>query len=342
VNPYPIAILGDDGVDTELVTNLRVLDPMEASNGVVSPLQRRVPDPRAAPRAASGLPPTEMPSFISEQVTAAHRFYHDIESRPQPELAVVCGGWEECSADYKIDRLTFPYLSLEFVAAGEGELKLGGCSYPLGAGTVFSYGPGISQMIRTSTHHRLRKYFVDFIGRDSRRLMRDCELEPGRAIQLSGSPEIRDAFDTLIRFADSKRSNTTQLCALQLEVLIRLTSQSSPPSSASERRARSTFERCRQHIDQNFIRFRTLEEAAQSCHVDVSYLCRLFHRFESQSPFRYLQRRQMAWAAERLRSSDLLIREVADELGIEAFQFSRTFKRLNGVSPTQFLNTWGE
>ena len=292
------------------------------------------------PRPASPMVPRK-PSFFSDRVTAAHRFYHEIDPHNSSRLAVVCGGWEDCAADYAIDRPDFPYLALEFVAGGEGDVRLGGCRYPLTAGTVFSYGPGIRHEIRTSAQNRLRKYFVDFTGTGGRRLLRACQLGPNRAIQLSTSAGVRDAFDTLIRLGDSKHQDAGRLCSLQLEILMRMTTRPPLPASACERRARGTFERCRQEIDARFISFHTLEAVALACHVDVSHLCRLFHRFQAERPFRYLQRRQMEWAAERLRGSDLLIREVADELGIEAFQFSRTFKRIHGVSPSNFLLACG-
>jgi AraC-like DNA-binding protein len=128
---------------------------------------------------------------------------------------------------------------------------------------------------------------------------------------------------------------------LQLELLLLLTARARQPGSPSERRALASFERCRHYLDTQFLAIRTLEEAAAACHVDVSYLCRLFRRFSGEKPFRYLQRLQMQWAAERLHSSGRLVRQVADELGVDPFQFSRTFKRIHGVSPSTFLSTRG-
>lgn len=278
------------------------------------------------------------PTFLSEQVTASRRFYHNLSPKPGRALTVVCGGWEECAADYAIDRKTFAYLSLEFVAAGRGELTLNGQTYPLSAGTVFSYGPGISHRITTSPDDRLTKYFIDFTGTDGRQLLRETKLSPGTCIQLATPTELRQTFDTLIRLGMGHHRLAPRLCALQVELLL-LTLVSSPQSAShSDRRSFSTFERCRRHMDAHFLTLDTLEQTAAACHVDVAYLCRLFRRFQDETPFRYLQRLQMQWAAERLQTSGRLIRQVADELRIDAFQFSRTFKRIHGVSPTTFLN----
>lgn len=284
---------------------------------------------------------TEVPAFVSQQVTEARRFYLNLKPRHTRDLTVVCGGWEECAADYAIDRPTFPFLSVEFVASGRGELVLAGQTHALEAGTVFTYGPGISQRISTSPDQRLGKYFVDFAGDRAKKLLRDARLAPGAVVALGASTEVRHAFDTLVRLAASHDRHTVRATALQLELLLLVIERASRPGTPSERRALATFERIRQHLDAHFLKLRTLEDAAAACHVDVSYLCRLFRRFHGEKPFRYLQRLQMQWAAERLHTSGRLIREVADELQIDQFQFSRTFKRIHGVSPSAFLNTRG-
>lgn len=281
------------------------------------------------------------PAFVSQQVTAARRFYQNLRPKAGRALTVVCGGWEECAPDYAIDRRTFQFLSLELVAAGQGELILDGQNHLLEPGTVFSYGPGISQRIRPRPGSRLGKYFVNFSGERGQALLRECKLTPGTCSQLSSSAEARHAFETLVRLGTAHHRLTARMCALQLELLLLALVRSTRPGSPSERRSLATFERCRQHIETHFLALDTLEQAATACHVDAAYLCRLFQRFQSETPFRYLQRLQMQWAAERLHSSGRLVREVADELRIDPFQFSRTFKRIHGVSPTDFLSARG-
>jgi AraC-like DNA-binding protein len=288
--------------------------------------------------ASSPRPEPPPPAFVSRQVTAARRFYQNLKPNPARELSVVCGGWEECAPDYLIDRTTFPFLSVEYVAAGNGELVLGGKSYALEPGSVFTYGPGVSQQIRTSATAPLGKYFIDFTGARGRKLLRECGLSPGAFVPLTAPGDVRQAFETLLRLGTGHHRLNARTCELQLELLLLMIVRCSQPGRRSERRAHATFERCRRHIDTNFLTIETLEQAAAECHVDVPYLCRLFRRFLDETPFRYLQSLQMQWAAERLHRSGRLVREVADDLRIDPFQFSRTFKRIHGVSPSAFLN----
>ncbi|ATC64430.1 hypothetical protein CMV30_10950 [Nibricoccus aquaticus] len=286
-------------------------------------------------------PTPEPPAFVSAQVTAARRFYLNLKPRPTPGLTVVCGGWEECAPDYTIDRKTFPYPSVEFVASGRGELVLAGKRHDLAPGALFTYGPGISHRIHTSADAPLKKYFVNFTGARASALLRESALNPGTLTRLGTTTDVRNAFDALIRFGTLHDRHTARSCALQLELLLLAIVRANQPSSPAARRSMATFERCRAHIDQHFLALPTLQSAATACHVDEAYLCRLFQRFQDETPYRYLQRLQMQWAAERLHSSGRLVREIAADLHLDPFQFSRTFKRIHGVSPSTFLGPRG-
>lgn len=287
-------------------------------------------------------PPVEsVPSFLSQQVTSARRFYLNLKPRYGTAITIVSGGWEECAADYIIDRDSFPYYGVEFVAAGKGELVLNGKRHALTPGTIFAYGPGVPHHINTSPDERLNKYFVDATGTETRKLMKGCGLAPGKLIQTAAIADVREAFSELIRLGLRRDLRTERTCALQFELLLHIIARSSSVGSKLERQSHVTFERCRKFMDEHFLRLKTLEQVADSCHVDNSHLCRIFRRFQHDSPLQYLLRLRMIWAAERLHNSQLLVREVANELQIDPFHFSRIFKRVHGVSPSDFMRTHG-
>jgi AraC-like DNA-binding protein len=110
------------------------------------------------------------------------------------------------------------------------------------------------------------------------------------------------------------------------------------PYAETDPRALATYQRAREIIGNRYLEFRTLEETARACGVNLSYLCRLFQRFDHQTPYRHLLRLKMNRAAERLLDSGLLVKEVAAEMGFsDPFNFSRSFKASFGVSPENFV-----
>ncbi len=277
------------------------------------------------------------PDFFSFQVTEAQRFHLDLRPRRGVRLAVVCGGCERCAPDYQISRGDFPFLSLEYVAQGAGQLRLGRRQHALVPGTLFSYGPGIAQTIRNDPRCCLVKYFVDFVGTEAERLLRAGPLGVGGVRQTAAPSEVLAIFEELIRSGARTSPYTPALCAAVLEQLLLKVCETAIPAGAADTRAFASYQRCRQYIQAHHLRLRTLEQLARECHVDAAYLCRLFKRFDHYSPYQYLLRLKMQAAAERLQAADRLVKEIADDMGFaDAFHFSRCFKSVFGVAPTRF------
>ena len=71
----------------------------------------------------------------------------------------------------------------------------------------------------------------------------------------------------------------------------------------------------------------------------MAYLCRLFRRYDHQSPYLFLTRLKMNEAASQLQQPGALVKNVAADLGFSnPFHFSRVFKSIFGVAPGAFRN----
>ncbi len=284
------------------------------------------------------LPHTE-PTYFSAQVSAARRFYLRPDAGAGRALAALSGGWERCLPDYRIRRPGFPHPVIEFVAHGAGTLTLDGKNYALRPGSVFVYGRNHPHTIRTSPAAPLLKYFAVAAGAEARALLRECRLEPGAVVQILHTDRVQQIFDDLISHGLGDHPNRPRLCAVALQYLILKLGDLAIPYGESELPAFATYRRCRQYIAENFLRTRTLQDAADACHVNVSYLCRLFQRFGRERPYRYLQLLRMNHAADLLRNHSRLVKDVALELEFEnANNFSRAFRQWFGVPPERMLH----
>jgi AraC-like DNA-binding protein/quercetin dioxygenase-like cupin family protein len=277
------------------------------------------------------------PEFFSADVAEARRFYLDLNPPNKRQLVVVCGGLEHCKPDYAIHRETFPFYSIEYVARGRGEVKLKGRSFPLQPGRLFSYGPGIPHHIIGDAADPLVKYFVDFVGTQATVLLRSCGLLPGRVSEVFPTNVLQPLFDELIQAGLQVRRESVVLCGKLLECLALRMTGARAPLEGAETLAFTTFQQCRHHIEQHSLRLRTLEQIAGECHVNNAYLCRLFRRYDKQSPYQYLLRLKMNYAAERLQQPGAPVKRVAEESGFaDPFHFSRVFTSVFGLSPTAF------
>lgn len=277
------------------------------------------------------------PEFFSPQVSEARRFYLNLNPSKKIPLAVVSGGLEHCLPDYKIQRATFPFYSIEYVVRGVGSLRLNKRNHTLRPGMVFSYGPGIPHEIAADPDSPPVKYFVDFTGQHSKGILQGCQLAAGSVSQMALPHELQNLFDELIHCGQRGRPVANDLCAKLLECLTLRIEDSRIPQESAETLSLLSYQHCRKHIEEHFQRIRTLEQLAGECHLDAAYLCRLFQRYDHQSPYQFLMRLKMNLAAEWLEQPGALVKQVAERAGFrDQFHFSRAFKKVFGVAPNTF------
>jgi AraC-like DNA-binding protein len=278
------------------------------------------------------------PGFLSTQVTEAHRYHLNLTPASDARFEVICGGVERCRQDYVVARNSFPYLAVEFVAEGLGSIRLAGRDHVLRPGVAFAYAPGVRHTIRSNPRRPMLKYYVDFVGAEAERLLAESPLGRWDPVQVSSPNEIIEILEALQRNGTAQSPFAAKICTHLVSLLILKISEKSIPHGPKATRAFPAYERVRQYLQKHFLELKTIEAAAAACHVNVSYLCRLFQRFSHQTPYRLLMRLKMNRAAELLLDGGLRVKEVAGELRFsDPYNFSRAFKQVYGLAPDQFV-----
>ena len=287
--------------------------------------------------ATSAAPGGGEPDFFSRQTTHARRFWVDLDPSPSARLVVVCGGEEHCGREYAIHRPGFRFHTVEFVAQGSGGVTLRNRGHRLVPGTVFAYGPGVSHDIWTDASDTLVKFFVSFAGREAAGLLRRCGVPAGSVIQTRAPGDVVELFDQLIRNGLRKTPFSPEIAALLTRHLLVKIAETGAPPGVLDLQSFATYRRCRQYMDDHWAEIDMVHTVARACGIESAYLCRLFQRFDHQTPRHYLLTLRMREAAQRLAQPQASVKAVASTLGFaDQFHFSRTFKGFYGVSPGQF------
>lgn len=284
------------------------------------------------------LPPT------SRQVAASRYVTLHQEVRRQRELTVACAGRESCQADYHIKRDSFPCHAVEFIIKGAGELIINGHSYRLGPGMLFSYGPGVAYEMRSDARQPLLKYFVDFFGSEASEVLKQGAISPGRIVQILEIENYGHLFEQILTEGAAHTETAAKICASYLRIIILKAADAVRSSTPLSTSSSEKFTRCREYIDEHYLRLRSAEEVAAELHLRPAQLCRLFQQFNHSSPFQYLTHKKMMRAVELLVAERMSVKQTALELGYEdQYHFSRLFKHRFGHSPQNFARlSWRE
>ena len=94
-------------------------------------------------------------------------------------------------------------------------------------------------------------------------------------------------------------------------------------------------------LDEHYKEKLSLESVASHFFIDKHYLARLFKEQYGMTLVTYLQQVRITHAKRMLRFTDKSIEEIGLECGIgDLNYFSRVFKKLEGVSPSEFRRVW--
>lgn len=93
------------------------------------------------------------------------------------------------------------------------------------------------------------------------------------------------------------------------------------------------------YINNNIRAVFTLNEVASIFGISSNYLSRLFRKYNNMGFNEYVTFQKIQEAKRLLKNSSCKVYEAADLLGFEsAFYFSKVFKKVEGISPTEYLN----
>lgn len=279
-----------------------------------------------------------IPPFISDTVESGSYYFLDLDPPRSASLAVVCGGREVCGPNYHVKRSSFRYWAIEYVEAGEGRIVIDDQELTLQPGSVFAYGPGVPHRFHTAGPGKLIKHFIDFTGRGVHALLEQSQLHHPRQQVLNQTRWVLAIFEQLLDTGRSRAAFALRQCPLLLKLLINRLQQDMAPADASHSVAFETFCRCRRYLTHHHAQLSSVATAAHACDVDPAYLARLFQRFAGEGAHHYLSRLKTSTAADLLAGQGMSVKAAGLAVGYpDAYHFSRVFKRIYGLAPSQFI-----
>lgn len=231
------------------------------------------------------------------------------------------------------------------VEDGEGELVYEGKKYELRSGDVvfidcrkaYSHSTGLNPNTELWS---LR--WCHFYGPNMGAIYRKYQERGGKPVfQTNQLQSYYDILDKLYNIASSPdyvrdmriHEKLSSLLILLMEDAWDDTQMQATPDTLD-------IQAIKDYLDENFKKRISLDDLADSFYLNKYYLMKLFKDRYGMTINAYLNQARVTWVKQQLRFTDKTVEILAAELQIEPAYLSRLFKKVEGISPTQFRKSW--
>ncbi|WP_334072762.1 MULTISPECIES: AraC family transcriptional regulator [Paenibacillus] len=233
---------------------------------------------------------------------------------------------------------------LLFIHEGKGRYDLNGQQYELEKGGGFAVYPGQICCMKADEAEPWVYSWIAFEGEDAETLLETAGLNRDRPVFECSRPTW---FDTYLDEFEQTLGRPEPICGLALRsglyrFLADWLGEMLSNRGASSQPALKTryVDRTIEYIRMNYSNPVSITELARMIGIDRVYLSTLFKERMNLSPQKYLLQFRMNKARELLESLSLSVADVARSVGYsDPLLFSKMFKRVTGLSPSQYRGT---
>jgi AraC-like DNA-binding protein len=254
--------------------------------------------------------------------------------------------WKEFN--YEIDRKNRKKTqihSFALVVEGEGLYELNGNTSPLRAGCIFHSSPGSEMRITTSPQCPLRFYSIHF----DYVLIRwegAVALGPeGSAGPLPLPHVIEDqlifhqAFASVYRLWNEKGAGYEWKVKLAFLKILEDICTIQGTQREEEQHIMNLIAETMEFIQKHYRDPLDRNQLAKKVSLSPGYFSIAFKKYTGYTPIQYITKLRLDKAKQLLRSSNLPIAKIAQEVGYtDSFYFARVFSKEMGLSPREFRN----
>lgn len=250
-----------------------------------------------------------------------------------------------CAADWQLPERTRPHYQLWLITGGLATFTLDrGSRTELGPRSALVVPPGVRHRGSHDPTQPLRCFVIHFVVR--RHGQPTNVLWPTSTTSDFAAEYWRRLLESAAELCDELKrpsSESALLASASLARLLGLIRRAARTGAACFHRLGSATSNVSAvtavlaYIDEHYARDLSLSDLCAAASVSPGHLNHLFRTTLGVAPMEYLRRHRLDRAKVLLEETDLSVADVADAVGYrDAFHFSRTFRRLEGLAPSRY------
>ncbi len=228
---------------------------------------------------------------------------------------------------------------LLYVVSGKTHFYFGKEERIVTAGHMVLIQPRQEQHYEYFGEEKPEVYWVHFTGSNVKNILRSYEIPMDDPVFYSGaSSTYAYLFKEMINELQTCRTGYQELLAMylrQIFLLVQRSRQEQKPAVSTY--IQEEMEYARRYFNEHYNEQISIKDYAESRCMSVSWFMRNFKQIVNHTPMQYLLSIRVNNAASLLESTDYDIVDIAAIVGYEdPLYFSRLFRKLKGMSPTEY------
>lgn len=262
------------------------------------------------------------------------------------DLGMFQCGREACTPCHSFGPVTRNHYLFHYVLSGTGTLMADDAkgitqTYSVKSGQGFLIFPGQITTYYADQHSPWEYLWIEFDGLRVKEALSLTDFSLNHPIYHPHSKDLREQMVKEMAYIIShpKESSFHLLGHLYLFFDYFIQSAKSTRLTQSSKMSDYYIQEAIHYMEQNFQNNISIEEIAEVCGINRSYLGKIFRNSVGRSPQEFLMNYRMVKATELLKLTTRSIADIGNAVGYSnPLHFSRAFKNVYGVSPREWRN----
>jgi len=265
----------------------------------------------------------------------------DIKDKSKPLIVTSCGTYHLFSRP-KLPtwrprgRLDFQLL---YIASGKAHFHFDGKEKIVTAGHMVLYRPKEPQKYEYYGEDQTEVYWVHFTGGNVTNMLRSYGLTDDKTVFYCGSDiEYQNLFRAMIYELQMCRDSYAEMLEMYLkQIFILLQRFFKTTAKVDNTRLAEEIDKATKYFNEHYSEEICVDEYAKSHNMSTSWFIRNFKQYTGFTPLQYILNKRIYNAEALLLNSPYNVTEIAYIVGYDnPLYFSRIFKKMKGVSPSEY------
>lgn len=252
------------------------------------------------------------------------------------DLHLVMCGTEKCLPTFRVSPHIRPYYLIHYIIKGHGYYIENNNKHRLSPGDIFLIQPDKVVSYYNDEDDSFDFCWLSFVGSNANKYLEYVGLSEKNLVVHHVNTDFVKNVEYLVKQLESKNHPTE--ISLNQHILRCLKCVDNASLETSKKHSTiSTFKNAVLFIESNYMYSIVAHDVVEYLKIDRSYLYRLFKKYANCSISQYISNYRINIAKDILQNNDISISQVAESVGMnDVFYFSKQFKQVTGMSPTQF------